>query len=185
MSSKRTPVPLSKPLCVRRSPMSPLGCAVKSTKPNLNAGSCVSASLSSIKNLLRTFAHIFRRKAKLVGETGDIAVLALLKPLFEPQLFTEIMRDTPGRKNPRCARIARIGALLSRGDWPAPWSLPARPGTPPGVRLMEGPLDYSPDAGTDFSQRLLAMLMPVMFPRDLLPVFRRWCAPIKTNPTNP
>jgi CRISPR-associated protein Csx17 len=119
------------------------------------------------------------------GAGGDIAVLALLKPLFEPQLFTEIMRDTPGRKNPRCARVARIGALLSRGDLAGAMDFARRTWHAAGVRLMEGPLNYAPDAGTDFCQRLLgAMLLPVRS-RDLLPVFRRWCAPIKTNPTNP
>jgi CRISPR-associated protein Csx17 len=118
------------------------------------------------------------------GASGDIAALALLKPLFDPQLFTEIMHDTPGRKNPRCARIARLGALLSRGDLAGAIEFARQTWHAAGVRLMEGPLGYDPDAGADLCQRLVgAMLMPVRS-RELLPVFRRWCAPTKSNPTN-
>jgi CRISPR-associated protein Csx17 len=119
------------------------------------------------------------------GVTGEIAALALLKPLFEPQLFTEIMRDTLARKNPRCARVAHLCALLSRSDLATAMEFARQTWHAAGVRLMEGPLDYAPDAGGDFCQRLLgAMLMPVRS-RDLRPVFRRWCAPVKTNESNP
>ena len=120
-----------------------------------------------------------------VAASADIAVLALLKPLFEPQLFTAIMRDTPRRKNPRCARVSRIGALLSRGDLSGAMEFARQTWHALGVRLFEGPLNYAADQQSDFCQRLLgAMLMPVSA-GDLVPIFRRWCAPIKTNPNNP
>lgn len=119
------------------------------------------------------------------GAAGDLAALALLKPLFEPQLFTEIMRATPGRKNPRCARVARITALLSRDDLAGAMEFARQTWRAAGMRLTEGSLDYLPEAGSDLCQRLLgALLLPVRA-RDLVPIFRRWCAPIKTNPNNP
>ena len=71
-------------------------------------------------------------KREVGAASGVIAAVALLKPLFEPLLFTEIMRDTRGRKNPRCARVARIGTLLFGAAILRPrWNLPARHGTPP------------------------------------------------------
>ena len=114
-----------------------------------------------------------------VNLSADIAVFALLKPLFEPELFEQLMRDTPGNKPPRCARISRIAALLSRNDLSAAVKLARETWHASGVRLIEVPIPYDSANDADICQRLLgAMLMPV-WPIDLLPIFRRWCVPIK------
>ncbi|MEI6339418.1 MAG: type I-U CRISPR-associated protein Csx17, partial [Verrucomicrobiota bacterium] len=125
---------------------------------------------------------------KLLREANDscnpsaaLAVFALLKPLFEPELFEEWMRDTSGSKPPRCARISRIAALLSRNDLSAAVKLARETWNACGARLIEAPIAYNSANDPDICQRLLgAMLMPV-WPKDVLSIFRRWCAPIKNQ----
>ena len=137
-------------------------------------------SLFSFDAAALAFSRKLLREAKnSFNPSADIFVFALLKPLFEPELFEEWMRDTPGSKPPRCAGISRMAALLSRNDLSAAVKLARETWHASGVRLIETPIAYDSVNDADICQRLLgAMLMPV-WPNDLLPIFRRWCIPIK------
>jgi CRISPR-associated protein Csx17 len=128
------------------------------------------------------FSRKLLREAKdSFNPSAELAVFALLKPLFEPELFEALMRDTPGSKPPRCARISRIAALLSCNDLSAAVKLARETWNACGVRLIEVPIAYDSTNDADICQRLLgAMLIPV-WPNEVLSIFRRWCAPIKNQ----
>jgi CRISPR-associated protein Csx17 len=135
---------------------------------------CDATALAFSRKLLREAQDSFNPSAEL-------AVFALVKPLFEPELFETLMRGTPGSKPPRCARISRITALLSRNDLSAAVKLARETWNACGVRLIEVPIAYDSTNDTDNCQRLLgAMLIPV-WSNDVLSIFRRWCAPIKNQ----
>ena len=128
------------------------------------------------------FSRQLLREAKdSFNPSAELAVFALVKPLFETELFEALMRDTQGSKPPRCARISRINALLSRNDLSAAVKLARETWNACGVRLIEAPIAYDSTNDADICQRLLgAMLIPV-WPKDVLSIFRRWCTPIKNQ----
>ena len=155
---------------------------------------------------------ILREAKEHIPASAEIALLALLKPLFEVELFEELKRKVGERKipavantvpiaasisrarfagvvktgvePPRCARVSRISALLSRGDLAGALKLARETWHALGVQLIDFPKDYAVPTGDDLCQRLLgAMLIPV-WPADILPTFVRWRAPIKNKENN-
>ena len=131
------------------------------------------------------FSRKLLREAKdSFNPSAELAVFALLKPLFEPELFEALMRDTPGSKPLRCSRISRIAALLSRNDLSAAVKLARETWNACGVRLIEVPIAYDSTNDADICQRLLgAMLIPVR-PNDVLSIFRRWRSSKARLPSN-
>ena len=131
------------------------------------------ANGEAAKELQRSFFHV------PPAVDGVLAIYALFRPLASDWLFRQVLQENDVRidRTPTYACLGRVIAMLRHGDVKAAAEVALAAYRSAGVALAD--FDVLPD-GCDPDRLLAALVIPIR-DKQILAVFRRWCAPTEPN----